>query len=77
MKENSRDEPIGIILHIYMEISLGNSLCSYLYLKLAKMSFFSFFFFYSTKSENKRVEQVLPRREGWHQCGGRSDVERR
>jgi hypothetical protein len=35
-----------------MEITQGNSLCSYL--KQAKMSFFSFF---STKLEKRRVEQ--------------------
>jgi hypothetical protein len=38
------DKPIRVIRHIIMEISQGNSLCSYLYLKQAKMSFFSFFF---------------------------------
>jgi hypothetical protein len=38
-----------------MGIAEGNSLCSYLYLKQAKMSFFS-----STKLENRRAEQVLP-----------------
>jgi hypothetical protein len=36
-----------------MELSQGNSLCSYL--KQTKLSFFSF-----AKSENKRVEQILP-----------------
>jgi hypothetical protein len=36
-----------------MEMSQGNSLCSYL--KPTKMSFFSF-----TKLENRRAEQVLP-----------------
>jgi hypothetical protein len=39
------------IIHIYMKMSQGNSLCSFL--KQAKMSFFS------TKSENRRAEQVL------------------
>jgi hypothetical protein len=36
-----------------MEMSQGNSLCSYL--KQTKIEFFF------TKSENRRVEQVLPR----------------
>jgi hypothetical protein len=54
MKKNKGDEPIGIIIHTYMEMSQGNFLCSYLYLKQAKMSFFSL-----TKLENRRVEQVL------------------
>jgi hypothetical protein len=43
-------------------------LCSYLYLKLAKMSCFSFSLFSSAKSKNRRAEQVLPRgRDGT--CG--------
>jgi hypothetical protein len=37
-------KPIGVIVHLYMEISQGNSLGSYLYLKEAIMSFFSFFY---------------------------------
>jgi hypothetical protein len=53
-----------------MEISQRNSLCSYLYLKLAKMSCFSFSLFSSAKFENRRVEQVLPWGEGWHQWEG-------
>jgi hypothetical protein len=48
-----------------MEVPQGNSLCNYL--KQAKMSFFSF-----TKSENKRVEQVLPGRVST--CGKREEV---
>jgi hypothetical protein len=47
------------IMHIYMEVSQGNSVCSNLSLKQAKMSFF--FLFSCAKSENKRVEQVLSR----------------
>jgi hypothetical protein len=40
--------------------TLGISLYSYLYLKLAKMLFFHIsYVFSSTKSENQRVEQVL------------------
>jgi hypothetical protein len=67
-EKNGRDEPIEVIIHIYMEISQGNSLCSYLYLKQAKMSFS---LFSSTKSENRRVEQVLwVGREGWYPWEG-------
>jgi hypothetical protein len=36
-----------------MEISLRNSLCSYLYLKKAKMSFFSFFFYKIREQEGR------------------------
>jgi hypothetical protein len=38
MKKIRRDKPIGVIIHMCMEISKGNSLCSYLYLKQTKMS---------------------------------------
>jgi hypothetical protein len=41
-------------MHTYMNMSQGNSLC---YLKQTKMSFFFLSF---TKSENGRVEKVLP-----------------
>jgi hypothetical protein len=50
----------------------GNSLCDYLYLKLAKCSHSVFYVFSSTKSENRRVDQAL--RGGcwywWEQGGG-------
>jgi hypothetical protein len=39
MKKNRGDEPIVVIIHIYMEMSQGHSLCSYL--KQTKISFFS------------------------------------
>jgi hypothetical protein len=54
MKKNRGHEPIGVIIHIY----IGNSLCSYLYLQQKCHIFF--FLFSSTKSENRRGEQVLP-----------------
>jgi hypothetical protein len=37
-KKNRGDESIQVIMHIYMEMSQGNSLCSYL--KQTKMSLF-------------------------------------
>jgi hypothetical protein len=63
MKKIRGDKSVEVIIHIYMEKTRGNSLCSYLYLKQAKVSYFSFFIFSlfsSTKLENKRAEQVLP-----------------
>jgi hypothetical protein len=57
----NREEPIGVIIHIYMEISQGKSLCIYLYFKQQKntISFFLFFFpFSSTKSENRRADRT-------------------
>jgi hypothetical protein len=69
MKKIREDKPIGFIIHRYIEIPKGNSSCSYFYLRL-KCHVFHFIFslFPSTKSENRRAEQVLPSGEGWHQC---------
>jgi hypothetical protein len=63
VKRSGRDEPMWVATHMCMEAMLGISLYSYLYLKLAKtLSFFIIsYVFTSTKSENKRTEQVLPR----------------
>jgi hypothetical protein len=55
MKKIRGNKLTGAIIHIYMEISQGNFLCSYLYLKQAKMSCFPFhlfsFFFYKTEQK--------------------------
>jgi hypothetical protein len=54
-----------------MEATLGISLYSYLYLKLAKCYdfFIIFYAFSSTKLENKRAEQVLSGRVGRQERG--------
>jgi hypothetical protein len=67
VKRTGRDEPIGVVIHICMETTQVISLCSYLYLKLAKhhVSLIMFFVFSSTKLENRRVEQVLRGGGGW------------
>jgi hypothetical protein len=52
---------------MYMKVPQANSLCSYL--KQAKMLFFPSFFSY-TKSENRRMEQVMPEESG---TGGKGD----
>jgi hypothetical protein len=51
MKKNRGDEPIWMIIHIYMEISQGNVPCSYL--KQAKMLFFSFLFYKIREQEGR------------------------
>jgi hypothetical protein len=61
-------------MHILMEITQGNSLCSYLYLKQAKMSFF--FLFSSTKSENKKVNRSCGAGGRMVPVGGRVGGER-
>jgi hypothetical protein len=72
VKRSGRDEPMCIAIHKCMEATLGISLYSYLYLKPAKTLFlFMSYVFSSTKSENKRAEQVLlpGSRVGWSkQC---------
>jgi hypothetical protein len=64
MKKIREDKPTGVIIHTYMEVSQGNSLCSYLYLKLKCHDFH--FIFSLTKSENRKEEQVLSSGEGWY-----------
>jgi hypothetical protein len=74
MKKIKGDKLIGVIIHTHMEVAQGNSLCGLLYLKQAKMSCLSFclFFFSSTKSENGKEEQILPR--GRAGASGRGEV---
>jgi hypothetical protein len=48
------DKPVEVVIYIYMEISQGNSLCSYLYVKQAKnVMFFILSLFFCTKSEGR------------------------
>jgi hypothetical protein len=44
LKRSGRDEPMWVEMHMYMVAMLGISLNSYLYLKLAKMLGFSYYF---------------------------------
>jgi hypothetical protein len=68
MKKIRGDKPIGVKIHMYMEISQGNFLCSYLYLKLKSHGFcFIFSLFSPKKSEKKREKQVLAKGKNWHQ----------
>jgi hypothetical protein len=62
MKKMIGNKPIGVIIHIYIEILQGNSLWSYLYLKQGKMTHFLFisslFFFYKIREEEGGPVQV-------------------
>jgi hypothetical protein len=62
-KRSSRDEPMWVTIHSYMEARLGISLYSYLFLKIAKtlLSYYHLCFFFN-KIKKKMAEQVLPRR---------------
>jgi hypothetical protein len=61
VKRTRGDEPIGVAIYICLETTQGNSLCSYLYLKLAKVFMFLFlsYVFSSTKLENGRVPRKV------------------
>jgi hypothetical protein len=58
------DEPTGVIIHIYLEVSQGNSLFNYIYLKQVKMLYFLFFLFSSTKLESRRNKSCPGGRAG-------------
>jgi hypothetical protein len=66
MKKNRGDEPIIIIIHIYMDMSQGYFLCSYLYLKKGKISFHSSFFYCFYKTGERKGRNIL--------SGGRGEV---
>jgi hypothetical protein len=61
VKTTGRGESTRAVMHICMGMPQGNSPCSYLDFKLAKfhVSPFIFYVVSSTKSENRRAEQVL------------------
>jgi hypothetical protein len=63
VKRSGRDEPIWVVIHICMETTQGVSLYSYL-ISNSKDAAFS-----STKSKNKKAEQVLSRSEGVGRAG--------
>jgi hypothetical protein len=61
MKRTGRGELTGALIDVCIGITQGNSLCSYLYLRVAKCHVFHFIFhgFSPTKLENRRAEQIL------------------
>jgi hypothetical protein len=57
VKRTGGDEPTGIVMYRYRETTQGNSLSSYLYLKLAKTCFSFYllwFFFYKIQEQEGR-----------------------
>jgi hypothetical protein len=67
VKRSGRDEPIWIVVHMCMEVMLGISLYSYLYLKLAKMLCLSYYllcFLFNKIGEEGRKGSA------WKQEGG-------
>jgi hypothetical protein len=71
VKRSGRDEPMWVVIHMYMEAMLGNSLYSNLYLKLAKMLCLSYYLLcFLFKKLEKRAEQDLPGSGGQAAWGG-------
>jgi hypothetical protein len=67
MKKIRGNKPLGVIIHIYMEISPVSPPCvgTFISNKLKCQDFpFIFSLFPSTKLENRRAEQVLLRGKG-------------
>jgi hypothetical protein len=65
VKRTGKGDSIEIVIHTCTGTIQGSTLCSYLYLKLAKHKVSPFIFYvWSTKSQNKRAEQVLSGRRG-------------
>jgi hypothetical protein len=76
LKRTGRGESIGVVIHTCVETIQGNSLCSYLYLKVANrlVSCFIFYVFSSAKSEYRSTEPSAWGRESMVGTGGREEV---
>jgi hypothetical protein len=73
VKRSDRDEPIRVVVHVFMEAMLRISLYSHLYLKLAKTLFLTIVYVFSPTKLEKRAEQVLP---GFQRDGGKGREDR-
>jgi hypothetical protein len=77
VKKSDRDEPIQVAIHMCLKAMLVISLYSYLYLKLAKMLFLSFYllcFVFNITGQEGRI--VLPESEGGGEEGAEGRGER-
>jgi hypothetical protein len=74
VKRTGRGEPIKFTVYICMETTQGISLCSYLYLKLAKMlfscSYVLSFLFYKIEKKDSRIVSPHGVMEGLALVGG-------
>jgi hypothetical protein len=68
VKRTGRGKSLGVVIHKCMVTIQGNSLCSYLYLKLAKIPCFSFYLLCFFLLQNRRTVE-------WNRfCPGRRGV---
>jgi hypothetical protein len=77
MKKIRGNKPSGVLILICMEISQGNALYCYFYLKQVKKChiFLFYLLFSSTKSDNRRADRSYPRGL-WYQWERRNARER-
>jgi hypothetical protein len=71
VKRSGREEPIRVVIHICMETMLRISLCSYLYLKVAKMLCLSYnlsCFLFNKIGKEGRIGSTW-KRGGWGKGG--------
>jgi hypothetical protein len=75
MKRTKTDESVGVVIHIHMETTQGNSLCGGAYLKLVKMSCFTFyllcFFFYKVREQEGGTDSM-----GWRWYWGNREEDK-
>jgi hypothetical protein len=57
VKRSGRSEPVWVVIHICMETTLGISLYSYLYLKLAKCCVFLITSYVFSSTKNLREQE--------------------
>jgi hypothetical protein len=65
VKRSGGDEPMWVIIHKCMEATLGISLYSYLYLKLAKMLGFPYFLFNKIREQEGGTGSVWKVQGRW------------
>jgi hypothetical protein len=70
VKRSGRDEPMWVVIHMCMEATLGISLYSYLYLKLAKMPSFLLSLMFSLQQNWRIRGQNRFYLEGWERAEG-------
>jgi hypothetical protein len=69
VKRCGREEPMCVVIHMCMEAMLGISLYSYLYLKLEKMLYLSYYLLCFPFSKIGEQEGGIGSARGWGRVG--------
>jgi hypothetical protein len=67
VKRSVRDEPMWVVIHMCMEATLGISLYSYLYVKLAKTLSFYYLLCFSLQKIGEEGRTGSTQKQGWGQ----------